>query len=854
MLKTYFRSGWAFFIPYLAAYLLYAWLKWPVNPVVEGAGSREQGAGGWVPSLLHVYWVLHAVHIVLGAIAMRFWLRQTFLHHSPLSLLLKAAPWICLALIFLIPGIYLEWPSDPWEHLRRINEWRILDQVTAHSSWKKSSYFLPYSLTQHVTGLTQLSWLNFYYTAVCLLLSWQYYRLARAVGLSERASFVFVLLNALTFGNNIFSFYRYYGLSSSILAQIGAVALTRIVLDVASRGTKLNPDLGHEEAQKIAKKIPGKAAVPSPLEEPALSLSTVSLSNRSKGYSPLTACYPLLRLAGAALLLLPLIAFNHIQGIGIAGLGILAVIVWRLIEWRRSTVFWLGTAAVAASIAVVLWFPRHPALDEIYRPHGWLTGWYGFNFYSPSSPAFERSLQILGSLGILNLILAVLLVLRRNHVVGWLTLLPIVVLACPSFAIPFAQVLSSQGSPVDGILIFHRMLFFCGASLAMVTFAAPWLVNIRVEEIRNREMVTAPILPNALLWLGLAGAVSLSPGKSAYNRSWHAIHVPPRDLQLRSVAEAATSNSPSTSSENQLAIASLPVLEMQSVFSRASYASDFRRIQKPADLVMLERETGWLADLRAISAWAPAQDHDHSALQRDRTILVQRGETASARSRKMDLSPMAIAWMGLEPSLDEPGRPRGTVLSNALGRSAELFVSDLVPITRSRRYQLSSTLRESGTSPASNYLAVAWYNAEQRLLVSNVSRPDGAGNPAGWSNGTYSYYGLVGQPAAGQPTRHSISFGLGELADIPAEARYLRVGALLNYRSTPGVTVELSAVTLTETMPPSQVNAYIPAPESLNSPASQAGQLSMHWTGQHVALTFTGSRELRKALNQLAGP
>ena len=38
MLQNYFRSGWAFLIPYLAAYLLYAWLKWPVNPAPGGEG------------------------------------------------------------------------------------------------------------------------------------------------------------------------------------------------------------------------------------------------------------------------------------------------------------------------------------------------------------------------------------------------------------------------------------------------------------------------------------------------------------------------------------------------------------------------------------------------------------------------------------------------------------------------------------------------------------------------------------------------------------------------------------------------------------------------------------------------
>ena len=38
LLITYFRSGWAFFIPYLFFYLLYAWLKWPVNPANGGEG------------------------------------------------------------------------------------------------------------------------------------------------------------------------------------------------------------------------------------------------------------------------------------------------------------------------------------------------------------------------------------------------------------------------------------------------------------------------------------------------------------------------------------------------------------------------------------------------------------------------------------------------------------------------------------------------------------------------------------------------------------------------------------------------------------------------------------------------
>ena len=96
-LRAYFRSGWAFLIPYLAAYLLYAWLKWPVNPASGGEGlvkviSESAGAlpstalssppftftlTSLVPPLLHVYWFLHALHLILGAIALRFWWRDS---------------------------------------------------------------------------------------------------------------------------------------------------------------------------------------------------------------------------------------------------------------------------------------------------------------------------------------------------------------------------------------------------------------------------------------------------------------------------------------------------------------------------------------------------------------------------------------------------------------------------------------------------------------------------------------------------------------------------------------------------------------------------------------------------------
>jgi hypothetical protein len=77
-LRKYFRSGWAFLIPYLGAYLLYYWLKWPVNAASsEGTVKVANESGTWAPPLLHVYWVHHAINLVLAVIALRAWCRET---------------------------------------------------------------------------------------------------------------------------------------------------------------------------------------------------------------------------------------------------------------------------------------------------------------------------------------------------------------------------------------------------------------------------------------------------------------------------------------------------------------------------------------------------------------------------------------------------------------------------------------------------------------------------------------------------------------------------------------------------------------------------------------------------------
>jgi hypothetical protein len=822
LLRSYFRSGWAFFIPYLAAYLLYAWLKWPVNPTQAGAGGMEQGARGWVPCLLHVYWALHALHLVLGAIALRSWwkgsgettvagatddgnktsYRAVLSQQSTVPMcgnyppsgmdrLWPVMPWICLALLFYIPGLYLEWPSDSWEHLRRINEWHTLDEVTAHSAWKKSSYIVPYSLTGNMAGLLQLGWLNVYYTAVCLLLSWHYYRLARTVGLRERASLIFVLLNAITFGNNIFSFYRYYGLASSIFAQFGAVALTRIVLEALGTG-----------------------------------------SPESNAHIPLASRYSLLRAIGAGLLLLLLIAFNHVQGLAIAGLGVLAAGVWRLLQWKRSSVVLLTGAMVILNIAAVMWLPRHSAIDEAYRPQGWLTNWYGFDLFSPESPALVRAQVIFGAFGAINLILGLWLVVRKNHVVGWLTLTPVIALALPCFALPLAHVMAAQAGE---IATFHRFLFAVPAGLAFVVVFSSW----RPDSVEDRELATRYY---SLLCTGLVGAVALSAGTPSFNRLWHALQITPDDMQLRSYAAAWTpANLKLAKEESTLVIASPIGATVKEAFQPGPFSPRFRSANVPFFISELDRSLAILGVLDNTDWGEPiAGDRDWQLFTNSRSFTSALGPVANltaqnTRFLELDGQPANQIFSG--------GR---LTISNPPGATSSVFSAELIPVDRAKHYLLSSSLRQSGNSSGINYLAVAWYDANRRYLPSNHARPVGAGEPTGWSNGSFSYYGVVEKPAPLEWTSFTVSFGLGEVAAIPFDAAFVRVGALLNHNASRTAVTELTNVVLSEKRPYKYLLLVLPATRPIFG-ASQAALLSRHWNPQRVANELAVGEDLRAA-------
>lgn len=537
-LRRYFASGWAFLIPYQLAYLLYYWRQWPSNPGTETAAKTA------IPSLLVVYWAMHALHIALALLACASAKREEGkvkgenlepprapLARRLLSLftLHSSLFWISLALLFYIPGVYLEFPADPLMHLRRITEWQVHEVVHWHTAGYKSLYFFAYSLVGWLPPAHLLFWVNLYHVAICLLLSWQYYCLARDAGLPKRWAQGFVLLHALLFGNFCFSFFRYYSLASTAFAQLGTVALIRIAIDWTKQKNEERKVKGENSAQ------------PAPRTRRFLSVFTLHFS-----------------LFSSVLCAALLVVNNHVQGLGIAALGCASVLAWKLGRWpRRAWVGWLTLASLlaAGSLAVYYGWPRSPKFAAVALESHWLTPWQGLNFFPPDGTGYPRSMAVLGMIGVLNLAAGLYLCLRRQ-LAGWLTLGPLLLLALPLTAVPLADNFARENKE---IITFTRMLFSIPAGLALVALARE--ITTRAKKLNRpsplqHSLFTLQSSPaprhhslfsllssssSFVLLLGLLFLLTILPASHPWqNHFWHALARPPADLNFaREASELA---------------------------------------------------------------------------------------------------------------------------------------------------------------------------------------------------------------------------------------------------------------------------------------------------------------------------
>jgi hypothetical protein len=793
--KSYFHSGWMFLVPYVVAYGVYAGMGWPANRLPAGDGSAPHTAVSLVPSLLHVYWLLHVVHVALGVAALRAWLKKSSgipQAEGWSSVICRLVPWGCLALLFWIPGIYIEWPSDPWEHLRRINEWRALDVIGEHSAWHKWTYFLAYSITSPVLGDTQIEWLRIFCAVIALLLCWQYFRLATAVGLTPQASMVFVLLQAVLMGNSGFSFYRYYALSSSIIAQLGAVVLLR-------------------QAVEFAHAYPGRQPAGQP------------------------GWFPNLARAGFAT---SLISFSHPQALGMAFLGLGAVAASTFLRWPR----WVCVASIAALlvgnvVTIVAARKYFPAEIDALRQPGWFAPWYGFHVFAPWSLAGQRALTIIGLAGLVNLGVAVA-VARYRPLVAWLTLTPIGALAMPMVAVPFALVLLKL-SPSAGVLTFSRLLLAIPAGLAIAT---------AVDYARSKPATSAfgrGLLPVAAL-AAFALVIALpSPRGRAPNPSWNFLAVPPADLALKPLREAWShvgiekAAAPSTR-----LLASSVALDVLAAFHPIAPHNYFRTIEGSVPHLLANTRRALesapaLPPAHPLAGWLPAKDVVVASVPAS-------GRAQMAPDAGHDLT--GDEWVVL--SGERPARLRDpdgrTSLATPRGAPVRLATAKGIPIDPGRRYELEIRVRQRSGS-GRNYLGAGWYKNDDRHLASNAFRPQGAGQPIGWINGAMSHYGLVGQSGPSEWTAYTYRLGPGEDGVIPSVAEKIRVVALLNDNAAPDTVVELGGVFLRPLPEPARSMLVLSRPGMLFSAGSQMAMGSLHWNPRKVSIDLGASRESLEA-------
>jgi len=209
------NNGWSFLVPYAALFLV----AWGLDvPLVY---------------LIKSFLALHAVVVVLLLFHLlkKFRARELFLS----DLFFLGA----FFLFLFIPGVYLEFPSDPWGHFQRITMWQHAETVDDYPLLRlrvRFSYFLDWSVLSLFSVIDYRKGLSLIAALQQLFVAVQLFRLARAFGLTKGQSYAATVLFFVSFGTVLFSV-RYYALSSFMLA-FGAYLAALVLLIERFKGEK----------------------------------------------------------------------------------------------------------------------------------------------------------------------------------------------------------------------------------------------------------------------------------------------------------------------------------------------------------------------------------------------------------------------------------------------------------------------------------------------------------------------------------------------------------------------------------------------------------------------------------------
>ncbi len=437
------------FFPYLAIYLLAA------------------KVGLSVDSLAWAFTALHAVVLsaAVGAVVRH---RHNLQKNYSLVLFFTA-----LFFLFLLPGAYLEYPSDPWEHFRRIFAWHQFSVVLQNPLWYKFAYFFNYSLLQWFpveTRRTGLDWASAFWQ---VLLAWQFFRLAMALCFSRTIAVLQVLGVVALFGHNLFSL-RYYALSSTPLALAAFLSCAVYLARLRSGSERFH-------VAAIAQ----------------------------------LGCFFLL------------MAFNHVQELLLT--GVFAVGLWAdyrgWLEKRKAVLLaafftlWLTSTILLRQPSVLAWVHQGFLPARAYDPFlgGWLSKWGVFRLWRVSGHYF----QTYGVHGVISLVLAAVCY-RQQPRIATLTLTPTALMLFPPFAIALALVTELPNSyrvlyafPTSFMLVAASYSFLNKRSGKKAAFAvvlsllvglgllaeSPWRGRLRFQVARTSPVADLRFIEPLVSWL-----------------------------------------------------------------------------------------------------------------------------------------------------------------------------------------------------------------------------------------------------------------------------------------------------------------------------------------------------------------
>ena len=402
-----FTSGYAFFVPYAVLYVL-----------------------GWVLAiptelLRHLFAVLHALNLLLLAVFV--WDRRHSFRRP------DAAFWLLLFVAFHLPGAYLEYAADPWEHLRRIFLWATTDVVGDHDSKWKFAYFWGYSWMAALDIPDRRIALDAYSTFWQLLTAAQLYALARRLGFDATWSKVHVVAYFLFIGIGPLNF-RHHALSSTPLAYVAFLRAVICCIDFT-------------ESRK-----------PRALAELPLLLALALINHR-----------------------------QEVMFIGISGGAILAL------DWfgrqsagrRRQLLRALAIAWVLCLVAGTLAMQLRP---DLYAE--------GFEFQLTWFGGFRiwqrwYFLNVWGVHGVIATLLGVWLLASQRRI-GVLTLLPPLLLLTPPLTLAITWLLHGDAGPAAS----HRFLFAFPWSVALVegTRRIVRALGMRLAVFRHELWITLTLL------------------------------------------------------------------------------------------------------------------------------------------------------------------------------------------------------------------------------------------------------------------------------------------------------------------------------------------------------------------------